>query len=48
MLGSEADGLTDAALAACDVVCEIPMAARVPSLNVAVASALFLYEFSRP
>lgn len=44
VLGSEGHGLTAAAQAACDARVEIPMAASVPSLNVAVASAVLLYE----
>jgi len=47
LFGSEADGLSPGALAACDVVCRIPMSAETTSLNVAVASAVFLYEAAR-
>lgn len=47
LLGSEGHGLSPEALAASDVVCEIPMTENVPSLNVAVASAVFLYELTR-
>lgn len=47
LFGSEARGLSPGALAACDSVCEIPMAADVPSLNVTNAAAVFLYEVRR-
>jgi tRNA G18 (ribose-2'-O)-methylase SpoU len=47
LFGSEADGLSPGALEACDVVCRIPMSAETTSLNVAVASAVFLYEAAR-
>lgn len=47
LFGSEGHGLSPAALAACDSVRAIPMAGGVPSLNVAVASAVFLYELRR-
>ena len=44
VFGSEADGLSDSALKACDDIYHIPMSAGVPSINVSVASAVFLYE----
>jgi len=47
IFGSEGHGLSPSALAACDAIGAIPMAAGVPSLNVAVASAVFLYELRR-
>jgi len=47
IFGSEGHGLSGATLDRCDVHCEIPMAPGVPSLNVATASAIFLYEFQR-
>jgi len=47
VFGSERHGLSPGALAACDAICQIPMAGEVPSLNVAVASAVFLYEMAR-
>ena len=47
VFGSEGHGLSAATLEMCDAVCAIPMSARAPSLNVAVASAVFLYERSR-
>jgi tRNA G18 (ribose-2'-O)-methylase SpoU len=47
VFGSEGHGLPRATLDACDAVCAIPMSKAGPSLNVAVASAVFLYERSR-
>jgi tRNA G18 (ribose-2'-O)-methylase SpoU len=47
VLGSEGHGLSRPVLDRCDVVAWIPMAGEVPSLNVAVASAVFLYERAR-
>ena len=47
LFGSEADGLSPGAVAACDVVCRIPMSEETTSLTVAVASAVFLYEAGR-
>ena len=47
LFGSEGHGLAPDSLAMCDAVCEIPMKPNVPSLNVAVASAVFLYELAR-
>lgn len=47
LFGSEGYGLGEATLSLCDAVVEIPMPAGVPSLNVATASAVFLYEFQR-
>lgn len=43
VLGTEGEGLTDAALARCDTSVRIPMAAGVDSLNVAAASAVVFY-----
>jgi len=43
VLGTEGEGLTDAALAACTDRVRIPMAAGVDSLNVAAASAVAFY-----
>jgi tRNA G18 (ribose-2'-O)-methylase SpoU len=48
VFGSEGHGLSPETLSLCDVVCAIPMSGEVPSLNVAVASAVFLYELQRP
>ena len=47
VFGAEGPGLTDAALAACDDRVEIPMPNHMNSLNVAVASGIFLYEATR-
>jgi tRNA G18 (ribose-2'-O)-methylase SpoU len=46
LLGSEGDGLSDRALAACDLRVRIPMAAGVDSLNVAAAAAVACYALS--
>jgi tRNA G18 (ribose-2'-O)-methylase SpoU len=40
LLGSEGDGLSARALAACDLAVRIPMSAGVDSLNVAAAAAI--------
>lgn len=47
VFGAEGPGLTPAVLAACDEVVEIPMPSHMNSLNVAVASGIFLYEATR-
>jgi tRNA G18 (ribose-2'-O)-methylase SpoU len=47
IFGAEGPGLTDAALAVCDGVVEIPMPSHMNSLNVAVATGIFLYEATR-
>lgn len=47
VLGAEGTGLPDAVLAAADARARVPMRARVDSLNVAVAAALFVYEAAR-
>ena len=44
MIGSEGRGLSDKALAACDVTVKIPMSERCESLNAAVAAATLLWE----
>jgi TrmH family RNA methyltransferase len=43
LMGSERDGLTPAQEAACDVMACLPMAGRVTSLNLAVATGVMLY-----
>ena len=43
VLGAEHDGLRESTMALCDRIAAIPMQPGVPSLNVAVASAVFLY-----
>ena len=47
LFGAEGPGLTAGALAACDDMVEIPMPSHMNSLNVAAATAVFLYEASR-
>lgn len=47
LVGSEAHGLSATSLSACQRLFQIPMTGAVPSLNVAVASALMLYELRR-
>jgi TrmH family RNA methyltransferase len=47
LMGGERAGLSEAQLAACDVVVRIPMLGRVDSLNLPVAAALVLYEVQR-
>ena len=46
VLGHEGDGITRAALDACDYRARIPMAAGVDSLNVATAAAVAFYELA--
>ncbi|HRI18360.1 MAG TPA: RNA methyltransferase [Burkholderiaceae bacterium] len=47
LVGSEGEGLSDAALALADLELRIPMAEGVDSLNLAAATAIALYERSR-
>jgi len=47
IVGSEADGLSETTRTFCDAVVEIPMPPGVPSLNVATASGIILYERQR-
>jgi tRNA G18 (ribose-2'-O)-methylase SpoU len=47
VFGAEGPGLTVSALAACDDAVEIPMPSHMNSLNVAVATGVFLYEATR-
>ena len=47
VFGAEGPGLTAAVLAACDEMVEIPMPSHMNSLNVAVATGVFLYEATR-
>lgn len=47
IFGSEGEGVSPAVLDACDEVVAIPMNEGVDSLNVASASAVFLYEVQR-
>lgn len=46
LVGTEGDGLSDAALAAADVHVRIPMTKGVDSVNVATAAAIALYSLS--
>jgi TrmH family RNA methyltransferase len=47
VLGAEREGLPEDVIAACDAVASIPLAVGAESLNVAVAGAIALYEWSR-
>jgi tRNA G18 (ribose-2'-O)-methylase SpoU len=47
VFGSEADGISPEVLSVCDCTSAIPMQRGVDSLNVASASAVFLYEVMR-
>jgi TrmH family RNA methyltransferase len=44
MMGSERHGLPDEMIAACDHLARIPMEGRSDSLNLAIATAVMLYE----
>jgi TrmH family RNA methyltransferase len=44
MMGSERHGLPDDMIAACDHLARIPMTGRSDSLNLAIATAVMLYE----
>jgi TrmH family RNA methyltransferase len=48
VMGTEQAGLSDALAARCDPLVRIPMAGKADSLNLAVATALALYELRRP
>ena len=45
VIGSEGQGLTDAAVAACGRAVRIPMTDRAESLNAAVAGSVLLWHF---
>jgi tRNA G18 (ribose-2'-O)-methylase SpoU len=47
VFGAEGPGLTEAVVTACDDMVEIPMPTFMNSLNVAVATGVFLYEATR-
>jgi TrmH family RNA methyltransferase len=47
VVGAEGSGLPEDFIAAADLQVSIPMAPRVESLNVAVATALLVYEARR-
>ena len=48
VMGTEGEGLSDEATAVCKTLVRIPMAGRLDSLNLAIATALMLYEIQRP
>lgn len=48
VMGNEQSGLSHAIADACDQLVRIPMAGRADSLNLAVATAVMLYEIRRP
>lgn len=48
IMGNEGAGLSPEVSAACRQLVRIPMAGRLDSLNLAVATALMLYEIRRP
>lgn len=48
LMGSEGPGLSEALAAACDRLVKIPMAGKLDSLNLAVATALMLYQLRGP
>jgi tRNA G18 (ribose-2'-O)-methylase SpoU len=48
LLGAEGPGLSAEAIAICDHLVTIPMAAGADSLNVATAGAVFLYHLTGP
>lgn len=47
LVGNEHRGLSEYALAHADLILTIPMRGMIESLNVSVATALFLYELTR-
>ena len=47
LMGSEGPGLSAELSAACTRLVKIPMAGRLDSLNLAVATALMLYEIAK-
>ena len=47
VFGAEGPGLSEKVLAACDAVVQIAMPSHMNSLNVAAATAVFLYEATR-
>lgn len=48
VMGSEGPGLSDSLARSCSKLVRIPMAGKLDSLNLAVATALTLYEIRRP
>src|SRR6476619_7147290 len=47
VLGAEGHGLHEQIRKKCDFLVKIPMAGKVPSLNVSVAAAIVMYEIAR-
>jgi RNA methyltransferase, TrmH family len=47
LMGSEGPGLSEQLAGVCSRLVKIPMAGRLDSLNLAVATALMLYEVRR-
>lgn len=47
VFGAEGPGLSEAVVSVCDGVAQIPMPSHMNSLNVAAATAVFLYEANR-
>ena len=47
VIGSEGQGLTDAAIAACDAAVRIPISPLVESLNAGVAGSVLLWHFRK-
>ena len=47
LIGNEGNGLTEAAVKACDCPITIPMAGRAESLNASAASSILLWEMMR-
>ena len=48
VMGSEGSGLSDAVAAACTRRVKIPMSGSLDSLNLAIATALTLYQIRGP
>jgi RNA methyltransferase, TrmH family len=48
VMGGEGPGLTDATAEACTMRVRIPMAGKLDSLNLAIATALVLYQIQGP
>jgi len=47
VFGAEGPGLSDAVISACDGIAQVAMPSHMNSLNVAAATAVFLYEATR-
>lgn len=47
LIGNEADGLSDEAIAICDEKVTIPMTGRAESLNAATAATVFIWEMTK-